>query len=595
MASASKKNIKVSEKVQEIKRMQRNWFDQRASSGGSEKTSSSASRLAPTGRGSSKGAKETTNKPDTVSWVVSGNSKKKPVTVRARSASPARPISHKSVLPAQTSSRGKGGLNPKVKDGRPQSSGQPTGHLTTSRSDTGTVKKSPNLGGSGERYLNGTVSHVASEPNLDFAVEPNENWNTDSNVRTYHPGATQGKSDQSNHSQQKGYNHSDYVTDIAVQSHSTKLLGGQSDIIVQTINQSSENEIPGVVQSKGNSAGLMEPDAFDKLADHIASKVKADLKLERNQVMHSIGYSGISILEDDGSEEGRSSVQSGHKCSKCKQFMVAPDHTPIILIPCGHTLCEACAEDRIKCPTCRTRVTSTTINSTLQQVISAGAVNSQLASIKSKGELTSHQSYTPLNKSDLPVGSVSQNTNRLYQSEHRGVQVHSSHLRNEVDNESRTGGFVDHRETEVENTGRRKISPEEQAQKYLTEYQNLLIRCEAMEGEEEEILAAMERKNREIAKQKKQVWNISNEQDRLREESRKIEERINALDLHRREYEQQCKDLEEDKTEQSERLTLVRDMLRGLERNKEKVHNLVHLRLEQPRIFVRIIATLLLF
>ena len=147
-------------------------------------------------------------------------------------------------------------------------------------------------------------------------------------------------------------------------------------------------------------------------------------------------------------------------------------------------------------------VTSTTINSTLQQVISAGAVNSQLASIKSKGELTSHQSYTPLNKSDLPVGSVSQNTNRLYQSEHRGVQVHSSHLRNEVDYESRTGGFVDHRETEVENTGRRKISPEEQAQKYLTEYQNLLIRCEAMEGEEEEILAAMERKNREIAKQK---------------------------------------------------------------------------------------------
>ena len=146
-------------------------------------------------------------------------------------------------------------------------------------------------------------------------------------------------------------------------------------------------------------------------------------------------------------------------------------------------------------------VSSSTINTTLQQVILAATAKPNLP----KADPAPQQRYNPSEYSNHPSNAAIPGRTGPHHSGNRDERVHQSHLRNDENYESRTGGYGDQRGAESGSSGRRKISPEEQAEKYFNDYQNLLIRCEAMVGEEEEILAAVERKNREIAKQKVRI------------------------------------------------------------------------------------------
>lgn len=56
--------------------------------------------------------------------------------------------------------------------------------------------------------------------------------------------------------------------------------------------------------------------------------------------------------------------------------MVAPDHEPTVLFPCGHTFCRACLRRRRsapKCPLCRQAIQSSTVNVPLRDLIASFA------------------------------------------------------------------------------------------------------------------------------------------------------------------------------------------------------------------------------
>lgn len=51
-----------------------------------------------------------------------------------------------------------------------------------------------------------------------------------------------------------------------------------------------------------------------------------------------------------------------HTCPICYELMVAPDHAPMLLFPCGHTFCSSCitssANQKNTCPFCREQISS---------------------------------------------------------------------------------------------------------------------------------------------------------------------------------------------------------------------------------------------
>ncbi|KAK2167731.1 hypothetical protein NP493_1265g00062 [Ridgeia piscesae] len=58
-----------------------------------------------------------------------------------------------------------------------------------------------------------------------------------------------------------------------------------------------------------------------------------------------------------------------HYCVICASHMVPPACAPMLLGPCGHTICRMCTRSRDDCPVCHCTVTSTTFNILLQQIV----------------------------------------------------------------------------------------------------------------------------------------------------------------------------------------------------------------------------------
>lgn len=79
--------------------------------------------------------------------------------------------------------------------------------------------------------------------------------------------------------------------------------------------------------------------------------------------------------------ESRLSAEvASHTCPICYELMAGKEHGPILLVPCGHTLCEACARRleqaaeqarRAACPVCRAPIASRAPNVSLRSIIGA--------------------------------------------------------------------------------------------------------------------------------------------------------------------------------------------------------------------------------
>ena len=97
------------------------------------------------------------------------------------------------------------------------------------------------------------------------------------------------------------------------------------------------------------------PNTMNALADTVAERLRVRMRGDSRE-------SG-GPPKNDG--------MSSHDCAVCGKLMTAPLHTPTAIIPCGHTFCKTCMTDCSKCPTCQSRVSSTAVNTVLQQIIAS--------------------------------------------------------------------------------------------------------------------------------------------------------------------------------------------------------------------------------
>lgn len=65
----------------------------------------------------------------------------------------------------------------------------------------------------------------------------------------------------------------------------------------------------------------------------------------------------------------RSRLISNHFCVNCLQLMIGQSHCPVLVSPCGHTLCEQCSSRQCYCPVCHCLIDSRLNNVALQRVI----------------------------------------------------------------------------------------------------------------------------------------------------------------------------------------------------------------------------------
>ncbi|XP_045169631.2 uncharacterized protein LOC123532289 [Mercenaria mercenaria] len=115
-----------------------------------------------------------------------------------------------------------------------------------------------------------------------------------------------------------------------------------------------------------SAAQLLSPDDFDARADDIIARVKGDLVKPSNDysMKPHAEYSYTSTTAKPEEQE-----LSSHVCPTCEKLMMPPNASPMLLIPCGHTLCNTCSKKTKYCAMCGCVVQSSTLNIMLQQII----------------------------------------------------------------------------------------------------------------------------------------------------------------------------------------------------------------------------------
>lgn len=107
-------------------------------------------------------------------------------------------------------------------------------------------------------------------------------------------------------------------------------------------------------------SGDIPPEMIAALADTVAERLQS---LHGDQVNKRT--TPLYGSQKPNAEHGMAS----HFCSLCNELMTPPRHTPMAVIPCGHSFCKACLRDCRKCPTCQTRINSSAVNTVLQAII----------------------------------------------------------------------------------------------------------------------------------------------------------------------------------------------------------------------------------
>lgn len=97
-------------------------------------------------------------------------------------------------------------------------------------------------------------------------------------------------------------------------------------------------------------------ESFNNLADKVAERLQ--MKEQKRQELNQ------PVVTSHKNEK----PMSNHVCSGCNNLMAAP-HSPVAIIPCGHTFCQICVTEYPKCPQCQSEVFSTAPNTVMQQII----------------------------------------------------------------------------------------------------------------------------------------------------------------------------------------------------------------------------------
>ncbi|XP_046551701.1 uncharacterized protein LOC124261423 [Haliotis rubra] len=229
---------------------------------------------------------------------------------------------------------------------------------------------------------------------------------------------------------------------------------------------------------------LLAPTDFDALADRIVSRVKKDLDLngtDRQYKTSSYQSKRHVSSELPLENEDSSSNMSSHHCPCCSEIMIGSQFTPLLLIPCGHTVCRECSQGRELCPECYCSIGSTTCNIMLQQIIQEYQGKKTMQKISRSQTYRKDDQYSPQN----------------YQEHKKGT--HPS-----VDNNH-----------------------------YKEQLQNLCTRLDVLSSEKTSAQVECERLSDAIQREAVQVRNISKEEDNICSQIDTLGEKLNILRQHR--------------------------------------------------------------
>ncbi|XP_059171333.1 CDK-activating kinase assembly factor MAT1-like isoform X2 [Physella acuta] len=183
----------------------------------------------------------------------------------------------------------------------------------------------------------------------------------------------------------------------------------------------------------------IQEEEFGTLAEKIASKVKEEMGILNYNKSLTKTASHITVLKGSKNDKEikrcqthtqippvfdykKSSIPGNHSCPDCGNLMLFSENQPMMLIPCGHTLCKSCAQETRSCPNCYCSVETTKLNSVLHQVIkeyhtqdkipqrdlksynqekfqsSLPSYNNQLSTLQTRKEILTTEHKTLLNK-----------------------------------------------------------------------------------------------------------------------------------------------------------------------------------------------------
>ena len=106
---------------------------------------------------------------------------------------------------------------------------------------------------------------------------------------------------------------------------------------------------------------------------------------------------------------------------------------------------------------------------------------------------------------------------------------------------------------------------------YKEEFHNLLTRQEILQQESASISKNISKLKSELTKEKQQMESISKEEENIQYKIRALQQQRQVLLEHRNEYERNCEDLEKRRGEENERLYLIKDSLKSIQEQIDKV------------------------
>ncbi|ELT92909.1 hypothetical protein CAPTEDRAFT_218039 [Capitella teleta] len=215
----------------------------------------------------------------------------------------------------------------------------------------------------------------------------------------------------------------------------------------------------------------LDPNDFDRMADQIAKRVKKELSLTMPEVKAKpfqeryVPQNYAAKSPSPSSSSSSNLRPASHYCPQCSTLMVPPTSSPMLLIPCGHTVCQRCSKVT-SCSVCNNNVTSVASNIMIQQII------------------VDFEEIKPSNN------------------------IHSY--------------------------------KQEACEDQQEEYNSLILRCEVLESESDDIEEKMAEISRKIGKEKTQIKMIENQETNIQRQIEELRQNLVALQQHKVEYEENC-------------------------------------------------------
>jgi hypothetical protein len=134
----------------------------------------------------------------------------------------------------------------------------------------------------------------------------------------------------------------------------------------------TSNHLPYQQQSQNHP--VLDETLVSQLTERISKEIRKEINI-------GLGSSDIREAMTEKMDKYLESELHSHMCKMCSQLMLSPNHTPMLLVPCGHTFCKRCCEGKTAtrmmslCPYCRSVFDSFPL--LLSQILSLSSLHYQ--------------------------------------------------------------------------------------------------------------------------------------------------------------------------------------------------------------------------